>query len=67
MAEFCLDCWNKIMGTTDSPKKYIISKEPDFCEECNEWKPVIVRMKWRYIAAELFFAQIDRFTQDAGP
>ena len=48
MAEFCLECWNKIMSTTDSPKKYILSKELDFCEECEQWKPVIIRVKRRY-------------------
>ena len=29
MAEFCLDCWNRIMGTKDPPGKYILSREPD--------------------------------------
>ena len=65
MAEFCLDCWNKIMGTMDPPGKYIISREPDLCEEFCEWKPVIVRVKWRYIAAEWFSERIDRFAEDA--
>ena len=41
MAEFCLDCWNRINGTNDSPEKYIISKDLDLCEGCGEWKPVI--------------------------
>lgn len=48
MAEFCLDCWNRIMGTNDPSKKYIISKEVDLCEGCGEYKPVIIRMKDRY-------------------
>ena len=54
MAEFCLDCWNKIMGTDDPPKKYILSRDLDLCEECGEWKPVIIRGKRRYLAAEWF-------------
>lgn len=63
MAEFCLDCWNKIMGTKDSPRKYVISREPDLCEECGAWKPISVRVKWRYLAAEWFCAQIDSLTE----
>lgn len=59
MAEFCLDCWNRIVGTKDPPGKYIISREPDLCEECGQWKPVIVRVKWRYIAVEWFCERID--------
>ncbi len=59
MAEFCLDCWNKIMGTNDPAKKYLISKEPTLCEECGKWKPAIIRMKGRYIAAEWFQERIE--------
>jgi len=54
MAEFCLECWNKIMETNDSPKKFIISKDMDLCEECGEWKKVIVRVKRKYVFAESF-------------
>ncbi len=42
MAEFCLDCWNKINETSDSPHRYVLSDEEEFCEECGEWKQVIV-------------------------
>ena len=49
MAEFCLECWNKLMGTEDSSKKYVMSKDLDLCEECGQWKRVIVVMKRRYI------------------
>ena len=54
MAEFCLDCWNKVMDTNDPPKKFIISRDLDLCEECGQWKRVIVRYKLRYIVAERF-------------
>lgn len=54
MAEFCLDCWNKLMGTNDPPRKYVISKELDLCEACGEWKPVIIRKKRGYIVASFF-------------
>ncbi len=48
MAEFCLDCWNKINESDDSEKKYIISKDLDLCEECGEWKPVIIMERRAY-------------------
>ena len=48
MAEFCLDCWNELNGTNDSPRKYVISRELDLCEGCGEYKHVIVRMKRYY-------------------
>ena len=54
MAEFYLDCWNKISGSEYGPKCFYISQEPDFCEECGEWKPVIVCFKKRYLVAEWF-------------
>jgi len=63
MAEFCLECWNRIMGTTDPPKKFILSKELDFCEECCEWKPVIIRVKRRYLIAEWCRETADRLRE----
>jgi len=52
MAEFCLECWNKIMGTEDPKQKFVLSRKPDFCEECRQWKPVIIRVRKRYLVAE---------------
>ena len=57
MAEFCLYCWNKLMGTKEPAKKYIISKYPDLCEGCEELKPVVVRMKLHYILKELIIPE----------
>ncbi len=48
MAEFCLECWNKINENEDSGKEYIISKDLDLCEHCGEWKPVIVMTRKAY-------------------
>ena len=45
MAEFCLDCWNKRNKTQFTEKEYVLSKEPDLCEECGQWKPVILRVR----------------------
>ena len=42
MAEFCLECFNKINETNDDETKYIMSDYLDLCEECGEWKSVIV-------------------------
>jgi len=43
MAEFCLDCWNKINGTTHPATKYIISEDLDLCEECGQITHVVVK------------------------
>lgn len=46
MAEFCLDCWNKINQTDDPADRYIISNELDLCEGCGKVKHVIVRKRY---------------------
>ena len=48
MAEYCLDCLNKLNGTNDPPKKYVISEDLDFCEGCGEMKHVVVIEKRYY-------------------
>ena len=48
MAEFCLDCWNAIMETNHTEKQFLLSKGLDFCEECGQWKHVIIRVKLSY-------------------
>ncbi len=48
MAEFCLDCWNKLNKTEDSQRKYILSKNLDLCEGCGEWKQVIIMERKAY-------------------
>lgn len=42
MAEFCLDCWNKINETNDSKWRYVCSEEYELCEECGEYRQVII-------------------------
>ena len=51
------------MGSKDPPGKYIMSKEADLCEECGELKPVIIRIKRRYAAAEQFCELIGHFAK----
>lgn len=54
MAEICLDCWNKLNKTNHRANRYIISKDLDFCEECEQYKPVIVRMRmWATISEDI--------------
>jgi len=43
MAEFCLDCWNKINHTLLAEKDVVLSEELDLCEGCAEIKPSVVR------------------------
>ena len=55
MAEFCLECWNKINETNDPKSKYIISKDLDLCEGCGEWTYVIVMERKYYYFRKLRF------------
>lgn len=48
MAEFCLDCWNKMNGTDDPPSKYIISKELDLCDGCGKWTNIVIMERKYY-------------------
>lgn len=51
MAEFCLDCWNKLNGFQKTERDYILSDEWDLCEGCGKVCPVIEReryCKWLY-------------------
>ena len=44
MAEFCKECFLEIEGYHND-KKIVMSEDEDFCEGCNEWKTVVVRIK----------------------
>ena len=50
MAEFCLECLNKISKTNYSKKDCVISKKLYFCEECNQIKKVVVRIRKPFFA-----------------
>ena len=43
MAEFCLNCLNKMDNTQATERDYILSNELDLCEGCGQWKRVVVR------------------------
>ena len=42
MAEFCLDCLNKINEAQDGKWRFIMSLQKDLCEECGEYKRVVI-------------------------
>ncbi len=48
MAEFCLECWNRLNQTADGAEEFVISKQPDLCEGCGSLKPVIVTLRSKY-------------------
>lgn len=58
MAEFCLDCWNKLHGTNAPQCCYVLSKSPELCEGCGKQKRVIIAVRsyslWRKFSF-LFF------------
>ena len=49
MAEFCLECWNKLNDTRDTESRYLVSRNIELCEGCARYKHVIVkeRLIWR--------------------
>lgn len=58
MAEFCIDCWNKLNNTNHTVKDYYISKHLELCEGCAEYKRVIIMPKERidyFIGISSFF------------
>ena len=61
MSEFCLDCYNKIMETRERKKKFVFSLCPELCEECGQYKRVIVRVKMRYILKEELTEAVVRY------
>lgn len=53
MAEFCLDCWNKLNGTNYTERKYVMTKYLDLCEGCGKNKPVIIMERNSYYLYKL--------------
>ncbi len=60
MAEFCLECWNRITETNNHVSKYIISEDLELCEGCKKLKNVIVmKRKHSYLCKFLYI--VSRF------
>ena len=58
LAEQCWDCFVKDCekyGEKAHKYNYIISKDLDFCEWCEEWKPVVVVNRWALCYRRLRF------------
>lgn len=50
MAEFCLDCWNKLNDTKLEERDVVLSTpEQELCEHCGVRGPVVVRTRTRGI------------------
>ena len=45
MAEFCLDCYNKLNGTNHRKSDVTLDDELDLCERCGEWKHCILSLE----------------------
>ena len=43
MAEFCLDCYNRLQGTRLTERE--VRTAWDVCEGCESWKPVVVSFR----------------------
>lgn len=41
MAEFCLDCWNRLNKEKLTERDVILSREYDLCEGCGEFRRVV--------------------------
>ena len=50
MAEFCLDCLNKLNNTQLDESNVQLSDYEDFCEGCADYKNVVVKINayWNY-------------------
>ncbi len=55
MAEFCLKCFNKIHDTNIDERTYILSDYLDLCEECGEWKRIVVCPRNKYFSCRFGF------------
>lgn len=45
MAEFCLECWNKLHNTEYTEDDVVISKCLYICEECEQYTWVVIRVR----------------------
>lgn len=52
MAEFCLDCWNRLNETNLTEKDVVLSgkDDMDLCEGCGQWKQTVVCMRRRSLS-----------------
>lgn len=60
MAEFCLDCFNKLHDTDYTEREVWL--EVDFCEGCAEWKPCVMQL----YPKPLFYRLVDGIREKWG-
>lgn len=48
MAEFCLDCLNRLEKKQYTEKDIVLSEELDLCEGCGKWKRVVIRFRFKW-------------------
>lgn len=64
MAEFCLECYNK-MNNTHLTEKDTDGFDMDLCEGCGKVKKTIIKVKWRpkrsFLKSLLLFMITGRF------
>ena len=48
MAEFCPECVRKVFGVDKRDEEFILSDDLCFCEECCEWKKVVICERKNY-------------------
>ena len=42
MAEFCKECFIKLLCPTENEiQQIVLSEDDDYCEDCNQFKPVV--------------------------
>ena len=67
MAELCLDCWNKIHRKNFYKWDVKLTWRKDLCEECGQWKRVVLREKTilddRFILLQLIFLVFEEIVQ----
>lgn len=44
MAEYCVDCWNKLheLVPPKPPEQLILSDTPELCEGCGKYRPTVI-------------------------
>ena len=45
MSEFCFDCYKEYFDENAKIERLKIDKEPDLCEGCGEFKPIVMGEK----------------------
>jgi len=61
MAEYCKDCASRILGLNVS--RAVMSKEPELCEGCGEYKPIVERIN-ASIPFDTISAWLERKSRD---